>query len=68
MLKHEVIDCERCANKIECKVNAIRNCQCSTIQLNLNELQYVSEHYGGCLCVDCLIQLKDEYHNLQIKN
>ncbi len=63
MIKHENINCERCGKKMECKVNAISKCQCSTVQLNLNEVQYVSENYEGCLCSACLIELKEEYHS-----
>lgn len=61
MIKHEIITCERCGKRMECKANAFSKCQCSTIQLNLNEVQYVSEHYEGCLCAACLIELKEEY-------
>ncbi len=61
MIKHEIITCERCGKRMECKANAFSKCQCSTVQLNLNEVQYVSEHYEGCLCATCLNELKEEY-------
>lgn len=61
MIKHEIIICERCGKRMECKANAFSKCQCSTIQLNLNEVQFVSENYEGCLCAACLIELKEEY-------
>lgn len=61
MTKHEIISCERCGKKMECKANAYFKCQCSAVQLNLNEVQYVSENYEGCLCASCLIDLKEEY-------
>ncbi|WP_256009037.1 cysteine-rich CWC family protein [Desertivirga xinjiangensis] len=61
MLKHEVIPCERCGSRIECKANSYTKCQCSKVQLNLNEVQYVSDLYEGCLCAGCLLQLKQEY-------
>lgn len=61
MLKHEVIPCERCGTRIECKANSYTKCQCSKVQLNLNEVQYVSDLYEGCLCAGCLLQLKQEY-------
>jgi hypothetical protein len=32
-----------------------------TVQLNLNETQYISEQYDGCLCASCLAVLRDEY-------
>ncbi len=46
---------------MECKANAYTKCQCSTVQLNLNEVQYISEHYEGCMCAACLLELQQEY-------
>ena len=64
MIKHEIISCERCGKRIECKANSFTKCQCSDIHLNLNEVQYVSENYEGCLCAACLQDLKTEYLKL----
>lgn len=61
MTKHEIIPCERCGKRIECKANSFTKCQCSCIQLNLNEVQYVSENWEGCMCAACLLELKEEY-------
>jgi len=61
MTKHEIIHCERCGKSMECKANANAKCQCSTVQLNLNEVQYISENYEGCMCAACLGELKEEY-------
>ena len=61
MTKHEIIPCERCGSAIECKANAYTKCQCSVVQLNLNEVQYISELYDGCLCAKCLFELQLEY-------
>lgn len=62
--KHEIVPCERCGKRIECKANSYTKCQCATVQLNLNEVQYVSEHFNGCLCAACLVDLKKEYVEL----
>jgi ribonucleotide reductase alpha subunit len=35
--------------RFECKANSFTKCQCSTVQLSINEVQYVSELYDGCL-------------------
>lgn len=59
--KHEIIACERCGTAIECKANAYTKCQCSVVQLTINEVQYVSELYDGCLCAKCLLELQQEY-------
>ncbi|MFC5282138.1 cysteine-rich CWC family protein [Pedobacter alpinus] len=62
--KHEIIACERCGIKVECKANNYTQCQCSTVKLNLNEVQYISENYDGCMCANCLIELQQEYQKM----
>ncbi|MEJ7779881.1 MAG: cysteine-rich CWC family protein [Daejeonella sp.] len=62
--RHELISCERCGTRIECKANSFSQCQCSQVQLNLNEVQYVSELHDGCLCAQCLKDLREEYQSL----
>lgn len=62
--KHEIIICERCKQKIECKANNFTQCQCSKVVLNLNEVQYVSESYEDCLCANCLHELQQEYQKM----
>lgn len=59
--KHEIIHCDRCNDTFECKANAYTKCQCSAVQLSINEVQYVSELYDGCLCANCLRELQEEY-------
>jgi hypothetical protein len=59
--KHETVYCERCKVPFECKANSFTKCQCSKVQLTLNETQYVSENFEGCLCAGCLVELKGEY-------
>jgi hypothetical protein len=61
MTKHEIVRCERCQSPFECKANSFTKCQCTTVQLTLNETQYVSELYDGCLCAGCLLDLQKEY-------
>ena len=62
--KHETVHCERCKAPFECKANSFIKCQCSKVQLTLNETQYVSENFEGCLCADCLVELKGEYNKM----
>jgi hypothetical protein len=61
MIKHEIISCDRCGKHMECKANAYTKCQCSSVQLTLNEVQYISENFEGCMCADCLRALQVEY-------
>lgn len=63
MAKHEIIKCERCSTSIECKANSYTRCQCSAVRLNINEVQYISELYEGCLCAKCLFELQEEYRS-----
>ncbi|WP_276089863.1 cysteine-rich CWC family protein [Pedobacter sp. JY14-1] len=63
MIKHEIISCERCSAPIECKANSYTKCQCSEVQLTLNEMEYIGEQYDGCLCSFCLFQLRQEYQD-----
>lgn len=62
--KHEIVRCERCSSPFECKANSFTKCQCAKVQLTLNETQYVSEQYEGCLCAGCLMVLKKEYQDI----
>jgi hypothetical protein len=62
--KHEIVRCERCQSPFECKANSFTKCQCAKVQLSLNETQYVSELYDGCLCAACLLTLRGEYQTM----
>jgi hypothetical protein len=58
---HEAITCPRCNTAFECKAGDIMHCQCSGIQLSIEERAFIEERYQDCLCKDCLVQLKDRY-------
>ncbi|WP_432713070.1 cysteine-rich CWC family protein [Pedobacter sp.] len=68
MVKHEIIPCDRCQSGIECKANASLKCLCNAVQLDLNEMQYISELYEGCLCAQCLLALQSEYKTINFAN
>ncbi|RZL14809.1 MAG: hypothetical protein EOO89_15560 [Pedobacter sp.] len=61
MIKHEEISCERCSTLIICKANSFSKCQCSAVVLSINEMQYISELFDGCLCAKCLEELRSAY-------
>ena len=63
-IKHEIISCDRCGTSMECKANAYAKCKCSTVQLTINEVQYISENYEGCMCAGCLLELQVEYREM----
>ncbi|WP_345232431.1 cysteine-rich CWC family protein [Olivibacter ginsenosidimutans] len=64
-IKHEIISCERCGTAIECRANSYTKCQCSVVELSINEMQYISETFDSCLCANCLMELKQEYQHQQ---
>jgi hypothetical protein len=61
MCKHEDKYCPRCNAVFECKAGSIALCQCSTIQLSVEERAYVEIKFEDCLCIDCLVALQKEY-------
>ncbi|MEO8885969.1 MAG: cysteine-rich CWC family protein [Mucilaginibacter sp.] len=63
-IKHEIISCDRCGKRMECKANSYTKCQCSGVQLTINEVQYISENYEGCMCAGCLVELQMEYREM----
>lgn len=67
MVKHEIIACERCGGRMECKANSFTKCQCSEVQLTHDEIEQIAEQYEGCLCALCLLDLQQAYRqNLNV--
>jgi hypothetical protein len=65
---HEAKTCPRCSLAFECKAGDISNCQCSSVQLSVEERAFIEERYRDCLCASCLLQLKNTYSLLKEKN
>jgi len=68
MRKHEQKRCPRCQALFECKSGSIQLCQCQTVYLTQEHLDYVSEQYTDCLCAACLKVVRAEYDILQYTN
>lgn len=68
MIKHEEKYCPRCKTKFECKTGSIMLCQCSTVKLNYEELNYINGKYDDCLCAKCMTELRAEYQNQIFQN
>jgi hypothetical protein len=49
----------------ECKTGTLELCQCTAIYLTQGEREYIRNLYEDCLCIDCLKELKSEYHQLK---
>jgi len=66
MRKHEQKRCPRCQALFECKSGSILLCQCQTVYLTPEHLEYVSERYTDCLCAACLKAVRAEYDIAQL--
>jgi len=65
---HEEKNCPRCQNLFECKVGSISICQCTTVILNEAERDDIMDKYDDCLCVNCMLEMRADYHNSILKN
>ncbi|ASZ14280.1 cysteine-rich CWC family protein [Chitinophaga pendula] len=61
MADHETVSCPRCAATFECRVGSILRCQCQEVTLTIAERQHISEQFNGCLCANCLQEIKNNY-------
>lgn len=68
MCLHESKFCPRCNAAFECKVGSITLCQCAPVRLTEEERAFLGEQYHDCLCADCMLAMKGEYHNRRFKN
>jgi Cysteine-rich CWC len=67
MCKHEEKLCPRCSIAFECKAGTIMQCQCSTIQLTVEESAFIQAKYEDCLCINCLFELQKKYGHFKTK-
>jgi len=64
MPAHENKQCQRCNKNFECKSGSILLCQCQTVVISSEALNYIGERYQDCLCAKCLRELRDEFECL----
>ncbi|MEM1112121.1 MAG: cysteine-rich CWC family protein [Pseudomonadota bacterium] len=60
MPEHEHVRCPRCHKPFECKVGSILICHCSEVALTRDERAYIAERWDGCLCRECLLEVRQE--------
>ena len=65
MPSHEEKHCPRCQRTFECKSGSILLCQCQTVLLTPEQLEYIAAKYEDCLCSKCLLEARSEYNNQQ---
>ena len=63
--KHELVNCPRCQRHFECRVGSINLCQCQAVALNTEQRQYIESQYTGCLCAECLVELRTAYNRIE---
>lgn len=56
--------CPRCATVFVCRVDNIRLCNCGKIILNDGVREYIKQHWGKCLCFDCLTNINQNIEQL----
>jgi hypothetical protein len=62
MPSHKKKICKRCNSAFECKADNIIQCQCNSIQLSQEERFYIASKFIDCLCANCLLSIKEEFH------
>lgn len=60
MDKHEEKYCGKCNTRFICKVGDIENCQCNTVKLSDESIEFLSTTNFDCLCKDCLLQVNQD--------
>lgn len=53
-------NCPRCTALFSCNPDNIRECQCTTVELNAADRRFISNTYDDCLCVSCLLAVHYE--------
>ena len=64
-IKHETKHCCRCDKPFECKSGSILLCQCQTVVLLPEQLEYINFQYEDCLCSKCLLAVRGEFNEMQ---
>lgn len=61
MAHHETVTCPRCQRTFECRAGTILRCQCQDVTLSKEERTFIQQQYSGCLCADCLRDMKSAF-------
>ena len=52
--------CSKCGEPFGCKQEEM-GCWCERIELSMEALNYLKEHYDNCLCPQCLKMFEDQF-------
>ncbi len=58
--------CLRCNNCFECLHNNMKDCWCTAITLDNQQLKYVADNYTDCMCNSCLQEIKKGFYTIAI--
>lgn len=68
MPSHEQKQCPRCSSLFECKSGSVLLCQCQTVYLASEHLDFINRHYTDCLCAACLKAVRTEFDNRKLRD
>ena len=51
--------CPKCKQPFICNSNAIKDCQCSKVQLSQKTIDFLANTYFDCLCGNCLTNINE---------
>ena len=46
--------CPRCGKTFECRHEDIENCWCMSAEIHPAAMNFIADHYEGCLCRECI--------------
>lgn len=60
MDKHEEKYCPKCHAPFVCKMGDIANCQCSSLKLTADTINFLTKTSYDCLCKNCLEKINND--------
>src|SRR6185436_14052235 len=54
--------CKRCGSTFECKAG---DCQCTTVSVSMQTLQFLKKTYLDCMCVACLLEVDKMFASIE---
>jgi len=60
--------CPCCGISFTCRPDSISECQCASAHLDDTARAWLKERYTECLCISCLLEIKNELRKSQNKD
>ncbi len=57
--------CPRCNQSFICRNDVILECWCLQEPINSELRKFLADNFSGCLCANCIIQLRKQLSNYQ---